>query len=236
MRRTQAADGAWYGRWGVELHLRHMVGAARRSGRSARIRARTYRPAGGALARGPPESDGGWGETLRARTTTRAEPGAASRCPSQTAWALLGLFAGGTRRAAPAVERGHRVPAPNQQPGRRLGGPALERHGIPPRLLSQVPPLRPLLPALGARDLVPGHAVESGGSPQSRPPPNVRLARPDSLQGLGRFGLGTLAALGRFGVFLGRGRSGGPRFPRSRSVRRSSASGSSGFRSLSSSS
>ena len=90
--RTQEADGSWYGRWGVDyvygtfLALRGLQ-AAGESDREAHIlRA-------GEWLRSVQNADGGWGESCesyRHGTFTAAESTA-----SQTAWALLGLMAGG---------------------------------------------------------------------------------------------------------------------------------------------
>lgn len=90
--RTQEADGSWYGRWGVDyvygtfLALRGLE-AAGESDREAHIlRA-------GEWLRSVQNADGGWGESCESykyKTFTAAESTA-----SQTAWALLGLMAGG---------------------------------------------------------------------------------------------------------------------------------------------
>src|SRR4051794_13398316 len=67
--------------------------------------------------------------------------------------------------------------------GRRLGRAAVHRHGVPLRLLHQLPPLQDQLPADGARAL-PGFGAggirqrqrEPGGaSPEAHPEPGVRI-------------------------------------------------------------
>jgi squalene-hopene/tetraprenyl-beta-curcumene cyclase len=90
--RTQEADGSWYGRWGVDyiygtfLALRGLQA----SGESDR---EAYVLRGGEWLRSIQNADGGWGESCASydnRTFT-----AAHSTPSQTAWAILGLLAGG---------------------------------------------------------------------------------------------------------------------------------------------
>jgi squalene-hopene/tetraprenyl-beta-curcumene cyclase len=103
IRRTQEADGAWFGRWGVN----YIYG--------------TWQVLVGLAAAGVPTDDpaikrgaqwllnhqqacGGWGESA----DTYAEPhlrGEGPPTPSQTAWALLGLIAAGYAEHA-SVRRG----------------------------------------------------------------------------------------------------------------------------------
>jgi squalene-hopene/tetraprenyl-beta-curcumene cyclase len=92
LRQSQEADGSWYGRWGVDyiygtfLALRGFE-AAGESNREAHIlRA-------GEWIRAIQNADGGWGESCASydnKTFT-----VAPSTPSQTAWAILGLLAGG---------------------------------------------------------------------------------------------------------------------------------------------
>ena len=82
IRRTQADDGSWYGRWGVELHLRDVVGAARRWGPSARTPRRSMSGApwpGSSRARIRTAA----GARPSARTTRPSWQGAASRFPAR---------------------------------------------------------------------------------------------------------------------------------------------------------
>jgi squalene-hopene/tetraprenyl-beta-curcumene cyclase len=90
--RNQEADGSWYGRWGVAyiygtcFALRGLA-AAGESDREAHIlRA-------GEWLRSIQNADGGWGESCA--SYDRGEFVAAPSTPSQTAWAVLGLVAGG---------------------------------------------------------------------------------------------------------------------------------------------
>ncbi len=110
--RTQTRDGSWYGRWG----LNYIYGTwsslcALNAGgvdpKSAEIR----RAVDWLIA--IQNSDGGWGEDGSSyKLEYRGHEPAASTA-SQTAWALLGLMAGGEINH-PAVERGVRYLAQNQ--------------------------------------------------------------------------------------------------------------------------
>ncbi|MBI4638057.1 MAG: squalene--hopene cyclase [Candidatus Rokubacteria bacterium] len=103
IRRTQRHDGPWYGRWGVNYiygtwsvlrglcavgeDLRHEYVQ-----RSVRWLLRRQ------------NADGGWGETCDSYSNPELA-GFGESIPSQTAWALLALFAAGCTRGS-AVERG----------------------------------------------------------------------------------------------------------------------------------
>ncbi len=90
--RTQEEDGSWYGRWGVDyiygtfLALRGLA-AAGVSDREA------YVQRGLEWVRAIQNFDGGWGESCESykQETYVAAPST----PSQTAWAVLALLAGG---------------------------------------------------------------------------------------------------------------------------------------------
>jgi squalene-hopene/tetraprenyl-beta-curcumene cyclase len=90
--RTQEADGSWYGRWGVAyiygtcFALRGLRAAGEDDREAHVLRA-------GEWLRSIQNADGGWGESCASYdngTYTRAES-----TPSQTAWAVMGLLAGG---------------------------------------------------------------------------------------------------------------------------------------------
>jgi squalene-hopene/tetraprenyl-beta-curcumene cyclase len=90
--RTQEEDGSWYGRWGVDyvygtfLALRGLA-AAGVSDREA------YVQRGLEWVRSIQNFDGGWGESCE--SYSRKSFVAAGSTPSQTAWAVLALLAGG---------------------------------------------------------------------------------------------------------------------------------------------
>ncbi len=101
--RTQEPDGSWSGRWGVNyiygtcFALRGLD-AAGVSNREARI------IQAGEWIRSFQNPDGGWGETCGSYDDDSLK-GTGPSTPSQTAWALLGLFASGDRHSS-SVERG----------------------------------------------------------------------------------------------------------------------------------
>ena len=92
LKRSQEADGSWYGRWGVDyiygtfLALRGLEAAGESDREAYILRA-------GEWLRACQNADGGWGESCASydRGTFVAAPSS----PSQTAWAILGLLAGG---------------------------------------------------------------------------------------------------------------------------------------------
>ncbi len=98
--RHQEADGSWYGRWGVAyiygtcFALRGLA-ASGESDREAHIlRA-------GEWLRSIQNADGGWGESCASYDNGRFT--AAPSTPSQTAWAILGLIAGGDANSLSVV-------------------------------------------------------------------------------------------------------------------------------------
>jgi squalene-hopene/tetraprenyl-beta-curcumene cyclase len=92
LKRSQEPDGSWYGRWGVDyiygtfLALRGLEAAGESDREAYILRA-------GEWLRACQNADGGWGESCASydRSTFVAAPST----PSQTAWAILGLLAGG---------------------------------------------------------------------------------------------------------------------------------------------
>lgn len=89
---TQEEDGSWYGRWGVDyiygtfLALRGLA-ASGYNDREAPVQR------GLEWIRSIQNFDGGWGESCASYDNNRFV--AAPSTPSQTAWAILGLLAGG---------------------------------------------------------------------------------------------------------------------------------------------
>jgi squalene-hopene/tetraprenyl-beta-curcumene cyclase len=90
--RNQEADGSWYGRWGVAyiygtcFALRGLAAAGESDREAHVLRA-------GEWLRSIQNADGGWGESCASYDRGTLVP--ASSTPSQTAWAVLGLIAGG---------------------------------------------------------------------------------------------------------------------------------------------
>jgi squalene-hopene/tetraprenyl-beta-curcumene cyclase len=103
LRREQAADGSWFGRWGTNyLYGTWSVLCALNAAGLAHDDPAIRRAVDFLLATQRPE--GGWGEDQE--TYADAPPGRYRQStPSQTAWALLGLMAAG-EAAHPAVARG----------------------------------------------------------------------------------------------------------------------------------
>jgi squalene-hopene/tetraprenyl-beta-curcumene cyclase len=103
IRRAQRHDGPWYGRWGVNYIygtwsvLRGLQAIGEDPRQEYIERAVRW------LERRQNE-DGGWGESCDSYWRPEVA-GVGPSIPSQTAWALLGLFAAGVTRG-PAVERG----------------------------------------------------------------------------------------------------------------------------------
>jgi len=90
--RNQQPDGSWYGRWGVAyiygtcFALRGLAAAGEDDREAHILRA-------GEWLRSVQNADGGWGESCASYDNRIFT--AAQSTPSQTAWAILGLVAGG---------------------------------------------------------------------------------------------------------------------------------------------
>ncbi len=90
--RHQQPDGSWYGRWGV-AYIYGTCFALRGLAASGESDREVHVLRAGEWLRSIQNADGGWGESC-ASYHTQGYIGAPST-PSQTAWALLGLIAGG---------------------------------------------------------------------------------------------------------------------------------------------
>ncbi|MGA3025144.1 MAG: squalene--hopene cyclase [Bryobacteraceae bacterium] len=101
LKRTQEQDGSWWGRWGVcyiygtFLALRGLAAAGESDREAYILRA-------GEWLRSIQNSDGGWGESCAAYDEATYVP--APSTPSQTAWAILGLIAGGDPTSISVVD------------------------------------------------------------------------------------------------------------------------------------
>ena len=90
--RNQQPDGSWYGRWGVAyiygtcFALRGLAACGENDREAHVLRA-------GEWLRSIQNADGGWGESCASYDNGVFTP--APSTPSQTAWAILGLIAGG---------------------------------------------------------------------------------------------------------------------------------------------
>jgi squalene-hopene/tetraprenyl-beta-curcumene cyclase len=113
IRHSQRHDGPWYGRWGVNYiygtwSVLRGLGAMGVDPRHEFVQ----RAVRWLLRR--QNGDGGWGETCESYTRPELA-GRGVSIPSQTAWALLGLFAAG-HRSGPAVDTGVAYLLRTQQP------------------------------------------------------------------------------------------------------------------------
>jgi squalene-hopene/tetraprenyl-beta-curcumene cyclase len=94
--RSQEPDGSWYGRWGVNyiygtfLALRGLRSAGLSEHEPSIQRALEF-------IRAYQNHDGGWGESCASYDENRFVPNPST--PSQTAWAILALLAGGDIRS-----------------------------------------------------------------------------------------------------------------------------------------
>jgi len=128
LRRTQTPDGAWHGRWGANyiygtwsvLRGLAAVGVGHED--------EMVRRAVDWIERHQ-NADGGWGETCDSYSDPRFA-GTGPSTPSQTAWALLGLFAGGQRDGS-GVERGLRYLLDTQRPDGGWDDPFWNGTGFP---------------------------------------------------------------------------------------------------------
>ena len=103
---SQEKDGSWYGRWGVNYIYGSFLAMR---GLAASATGAPPAPVKDAIAKAAKwlgdiqNPDGGWGESCASYGRDGFVP--APSCPSQTAWAVLGLRAAGQRDSA-AVRRG----------------------------------------------------------------------------------------------------------------------------------
>ncbi len=90
--RTQTADGSWYGRWGV-AYIYGTCFALRGLAAAGEDDHEPYIQRGNEWLRSIQNADGGWGESCASYDNQIYTPAVST--PSQTAWAILGLIAGG---------------------------------------------------------------------------------------------------------------------------------------------
>ena len=103
IRRSQRHDGPWYGRWGVN-YIYGTWSVLRGLGALGIDPRHEYVQRAVRWLMRRQNGDGGWGETCESYAKPELA-GIGESLPSQTAWALLGLFAAG-QTTGPAVERG----------------------------------------------------------------------------------------------------------------------------------
>jgi squalene-hopene/tetraprenyl-beta-curcumene cyclase len=108
----QEPDGTWYGRWGCNYLYGTFLALRGLARAGFDMSEERFQRAGSWLRRHQNE-DGGWGELPRSYDEP-GRKGIGPSTPSQTAWALLGLFALGDR-TSPNVRRGLGYLMRNQQ-------------------------------------------------------------------------------------------------------------------------
>ncbi len=94
----QKPDGCWYGRWGVNYVYGTFLALRGLSAAGAGVTPVMEKAVG--WLRSVQNDDGGWGESCAGYNKHRFVP--APSTPSQTAWALLGLAAGGAKSSGAA--------------------------------------------------------------------------------------------------------------------------------------
>ncbi len=128
LKRTQHDDGPWYGRWGVNYVYGtwSVLRGLRAIGEdmNAHYVQRAVR-----WVVSHQNGDGGWGETCESYTDPSLA-GCGASIPSQTAWALLALFAAG-QTTGPAVERGVDYLLRTQRPDGSWTDPLWNGTGFP---------------------------------------------------------------------------------------------------------
>src|SRR5262249_5745965 len=92
LRGQQTAEGAWYGRWGVNYI--YGTSGVLRAADALDVASSDYCQRGAAWLASVQNADGGFGETC-ASYVDPAQKGCGPSTPSQTAWALIGLLAAG---------------------------------------------------------------------------------------------------------------------------------------------
>ncbi|MDP9055424.1 MAG: squalene--hopene cyclase [Acidobacteriota bacterium] len=98
--RTQLADGSWYGRWGV-AYIYGTCFALRGLRAMKEDDHEPYIQRADEWLRSIQKPDGGWGESCASYDNEVYTP--AKSTPSQTAWALMGLMAGGDNYSSSVI-------------------------------------------------------------------------------------------------------------------------------------
>ena len=168
-------DGTWYGRWGCNyIYGTWLALRGTRCTPGEDLSAPRYQAAARWL-RATQNADGGWGELQHSYEDPSAK-GVGPSTPSQTAWALMALFALRDTACRPRAP-GRRLPAPHPAVRRFLAGRALDRDGVPEGLLPSVSSVCDILPALGVVALPPGRRCACGGRAVGRSGPPSPLRR-----------------------------------------------------------
>jgi squalene-hopene/tetraprenyl-beta-curcumene cyclase len=128
LRRTQRQDGPWFGRWGVN-YIYGTWSVLRGLGAIGEDTSQEYVQRAIGWLEDRQNADGGWGETCESYDRPELA-GQGPSIPSQTAWALLALMAGG-RTKGPVIERGITYLLSTQQPDGSWEDPFWNGTGFP---------------------------------------------------------------------------------------------------------
>jgi squalene-hopene/tetraprenyl-beta-curcumene cyclase len=110
--RNQSADGSWFGRWGV-AYIYGTCFALRGLAAAMEDDHEPHVQRGNEWLRSIQNADGGWGESCASYDS--GIYASAPSTPSQTAWAILGLIAGGDTRSS-SVQHGIEYLLDTQRP------------------------------------------------------------------------------------------------------------------------
>ncbi len=147
LRRTQLAEGSWYGRWGLNYIYGTWSVLCALNAAGVDHQDPMIRKAADWLV-SIQNKDGGWGEDATSYKLDYRGFEDAPTTASQTAWALLGLMAAG-EVGHPAVARGVQYLIAHTEPKRALGRAALHGNGLSPGVLSTLSWVPEVLSALG---------------------------------------------------------------------------------------
>jgi squalene-hopene/tetraprenyl-beta-curcumene cyclase len=128
IRRSQSAEGPWYGRWGAN-YIYGTWSVLRGLAAIGEDPSQDYVQRAVAWLELRQNEDGGWGETL-ASYDDPALAGRGDSIPSQTSWALLGLFAA-SRIDGPVIDRGVRYLIDSQSADGSWADPLWNGTGFP---------------------------------------------------------------------------------------------------------
>ena len=147
LRRTQLAEGSWYGRWGLNYVYGTWSVLCALNAAGVSHQDPMMRKAVDWLV-SIQNADGGWGEDATSYRLDYEGFDGAPTTASQTAWALLGLMAAG-EVDHPAVLAGCGIPKKHTDRKRRLGRAAIHGNRLSARVLSALSWLCEVLSALG---------------------------------------------------------------------------------------
>ncbi len=162
--RRQEADGSWYGRWGV-AYIYGTCFALRGLAASGESDREPHVLRAGEWLRSIQNADGGWGESCASYDSGTYTP--APSTPSQTAWALLGLIAGGDS-ASLSVRHGIEYLVGSQQPDGAWDERLSTGTGFPRVFYLQYHLYRQYFPLLALSEFVKHNEASRAGAREGR--------------------------------------------------------------------